>query len=84
MADHAVHALDYGSLTLPAQGVVFGAGFDPITLPITGWLFMHPEGNVLFDSRYPKQCLEQGSAHFPGLTDDFVMNMEPDFAHDAD
>lgn len=78
MADHALHVLDYGSLTLPTQGVIYGGGTDPITVPITGWLLTHPEGNVLFDSGYPKECLEVNYAHFPGLTEDFHINMEPE------
>src|SRR4051812_32315775 len=78
MADHALHLLDYGSLTSPAQATIFGAGFDPHTVPITGWLITHPEGNVLFDTGYPKACAEVGYKYFEGLTEDFQINMEPE------
>src|SRR3954447_19930307 len=78
MPDHALHVLDLGSLTLPTEGVIYGGGKDPITVPIPGYLIEHPNGNVLFDSGFPRGCLTEGHAHFPGLTDDFIINMEPE------
>jgi N-acyl homoserine lactone hydrolase len=78
MADHALHVLDLGSLTLPKQGVIFAGGTDPITVPIPGFLIEHPKGNVLFDSGYPRGCLTEGHEHFPGVTEDFHINMEPE------
>lgn len=78
MADHTLHVLDLGWLTVPTQAVIHGGGTESLKVPIPGFVIEHPEGHVLFDSGHPRECLTEGVSHFPGMTDDFIIHMEPE------
>jgi glyoxylase-like metal-dependent hydrolase (beta-lactamase superfamily II) len=68
--------LDLGALTLPKETVVFMGGSERIAVPIPGFVVEHPEGNVLFDSGFPEECLTD-SAHFEGM-DVYDIHMGPE------
>jgi glyoxylase-like metal-dependent hydrolase (beta-lactamase superfamily II) len=78
MADHALHVLDLSWFTVPTGAVIHSGGNDPMQVPIPGFVITHPKGNVLFDSGWPRECLTEGTTHFPGMDPPFEIHMEPE------
>jgi glyoxylase-like metal-dependent hydrolase (beta-lactamase superfamily II) len=76
LPDHALHVLDFGSMTFERQHVVFMGGTEIVTVPIPGALIVHPEGNVLYDSGFPQRVIEGGPIG-GGLDDAFTPNVTP-------
>jgi glyoxylase-like metal-dependent hydrolase (beta-lactamase superfamily II) len=75
LADHELHVLDCGSLTFPRSGIYFNGGDEIITVPIPAYLITHPEGNVVYDTGFPLECIDDPDHFGEGLAD-FKPNMK--------
>lgn len=57
MTDHALHVLNCGTLTFPRSGIYFNGGDEIITAPIPAYLITHPDGNIVYDTGFPLECV---------------------------
>lgn len=77
MAEYELHVLDCGTLTFPKSGIYYGGGDEIITVPIPAYLIVHPKGNVVYDTGFPLECLDDPGHFGEGLAA-YQVNMTRD------